>query len=103
IGLTANAGFLATLLTDPDVVAGTADTGLIEDRIGALTADAPRDEAAAVAAALQLVRAAPGAPGSPWYGQNGRGGFDRQGLAPDAPLGSVALVQEDEPRSVGVL
>jgi acetyl/propionyl-CoA carboxylase alpha subunit len=70
IGVATNIGFLASLLTDPDVIAGTADTGLIAHNIEALTANAPGDETAAVAAALQLVRSPHSdACASPWFGQ----------------------------------
>ena len=104
IGVATNIGFLASLLTDPDVIAGTADTGLIARKIEALTADAPDDETAAVAAALQLVRPPQSdARASPWFGQQGRGGFDREMLSSEAQLGTVTVLQEETPFSVRVL
>ncbi|MGX0978473.1 acetyl/propionyl-CoA carboxylase alpha subunit [Roseovarius sp. MBR-51] len=104
IGVATNIGFLASLLTDPDVIAGTADTGLIARKIEALTASAPGDETAAVAAALELIRPPHSdACASPWFGQQGRGGFDRQTLSPEAQLGTVTVLQQETPCSVRVL
>lgn len=104
IGIATNIGFLASLLTAPDVIAGTADTGLIAHNMEALTANAPEDETAAVAAALHLVRPPHSdACTSPWFGQQGRGGFDRQTLSPEAQLGTVKVLQEETLCSVRVL
>lgn len=103
-GVTTNIGFLATLLTNPAVIAGTADTGLIANNLDALVADAPDEEAAAVAGAMQLVRPQfSDACASPWFGQHGRGGFDRQALAADAPMGSVVILQNEAPLTVHVI
>ncbi|RFU20370.1 ATP-grasp domain-containing protein [Geodermatophilus marinus] len=54
LGVPTNAVFLRALLTDPDVVAGRLDTGLIERRGEALTAAEPPGEAEFAAAALAL-------------------------------------------------
>ncbi|TQN44001.1 acetyl-CoA/propionyl-CoA carboxylase biotin carboxyl carrier protein [Blastococcus colisei] len=56
LGVTTNAAFLRALLTDPDVVAGKLDTGLIERRGDALTAvgEVPFPVYAAAALALLL-------------------------------------------------
>jgi acetyl-CoA/propionyl-CoA carboxylase biotin carboxyl carrier protein len=52
LGVATNTGFLQALLTDPDVVAGRLDTGLIERRGDALTATEPPPPAVYAAAAL---------------------------------------------------
>ncbi|MGY1708440.1 biotin carboxylase N-terminal domain-containing protein [Geodermatophilus sp. SYSU D00758] len=54
LGVPTNAAFLRALLTDPDVVAGRLDTGLIERRGEALTAAEPPAAAEFAAAALAL-------------------------------------------------
>ena len=97
-GVTTNIGFLAALLDDPEVVTAEADTGHIGRRLGALTADASPGAATAVAAALRLPRdeLAGDGPRSPWYGQEHLdGGLDRRYLAPQAPLGQIALQHGD--------
>jgi acetyl-CoA/propionyl-CoA carboxylase biotin carboxyl carrier protein len=55
LGVTTNAAFLGALLTDPDVVAGRLDTGLIERRGDALTAADPVPYTVYAAAALALL------------------------------------------------
>ncbi len=55
LGVTTNAAFLRALLTDPDVVAGRLDTGLIERRGEVLTAVEPVPFTVYVAAALALL------------------------------------------------
>jgi acetyl-CoA/propionyl-CoA carboxylase biotin carboxyl carrier protein len=55
LGVTTNAGFLRALLTEPDVVAGRLDTGLIERRGEALTTADPVPSTVHVAAALALL------------------------------------------------
>ncbi|HEY4603467.1 MAG TPA: biotin carboxylase N-terminal domain-containing protein, partial [Blastococcus sp.] len=52
LGVTTNAAFLRSLLSDPDVVTGKLDTGLIERRGDALTVVAPPSSAVFAAAAL---------------------------------------------------
>jgi len=54
LGVPTNTAFLRALLTDPDVVAGRLDTGLIERRGEALTAAGPVPPAVYAAAALAL-------------------------------------------------
>jgi acetyl-CoA/propionyl-CoA carboxylase biotin carboxyl carrier protein len=68
LGVTTNTPFLRALLTDPDVVAGRLDTGLIERRGEALTAAAPPSSAVFAAAALaELLEAEPAGPVvDPW-------------------------------------
>src|SRR4051812_24393509 len=68
LGITTNTPFLRALLTDPDVVAGRLDTGLIERRGEALTAAAPPSSAVFAAAALaELLEAEPAGPVvDPW-------------------------------------
>ena len=55
LGVPTNTAFLRALLTDPDVVAGRLDTGLIERRGEALTAAEPVPSAVYAAAALALL------------------------------------------------
>ncbi|UOY03438.1 acetyl/propionyl/methylcrotonyl-CoA carboxylase subunit alpha [Blastococcus sp. PRF04-17] len=55
LGVTTNAAFLRSLLTDPDVVAGRLDTGLIERRGEALTLPEPPPPHVYAAAALALL------------------------------------------------
>ncbi|MGY1752319.1 acetyl/propionyl/methylcrotonyl-CoA carboxylase subunit alpha [Blastococcus sp. SYSU D01042] len=55
LGVTTNAAFLRALLTDPDVVEGRLDTGLIERRGEALTTPDPVPSTVFVAAALALL------------------------------------------------
>ncbi len=55
LGVTTNAGFLQELLSDPDVVAGHLDTGLIERRGESLTLSAPPPAEVYAAAALALL------------------------------------------------
>jgi acetyl-CoA/propionyl-CoA carboxylase, biotin carboxylase, biotin carboxyl carrier protein len=63
LGVPTNTAFLRALLTDPDVVAGRLDTGLIERRGEALTAPEPVPPAVYAAAALALlVEAEPAGP-----------------------------------------
>src|SRR3954468_2483566 len=68
LGVTTNTPFLRALLSDPDVVAGRLDTGLIERRGAALTVLAPPSAAVYAAAALfELVEAEPsGSVVDPW-------------------------------------
>jgi len=97
-GVTTNIGFLAALLDEPEVIASEADTGHIGRRLAALTAQASPEAATAVAAALRLPRGEPAGEGprSPWYGQAPiDGGHDRRWLAPEAPLGRIALQHGD--------
>ncbi|MGY1681048.1 ATP-binding protein [Geodermatophilus sp. SYSU D01176] len=63
LGVPTNTAFLRALLTDPDVVAGRLDTGLIERRGEALTAAEPVPPAVYAAAALfELLEAEPAGP-----------------------------------------
>jgi acetyl-CoA/propionyl-CoA carboxylase biotin carboxyl carrier protein len=55
LGVTTNAAFLRALLTDPDVVAGRLDTGLIERRGEQLTRREPPPHHVLAAAALALL------------------------------------------------
>jgi acetyl-CoA/propionyl-CoA carboxylase biotin carboxyl carrier protein len=55
LGVATNAAFLRALLSDPDVVAGRLDTGLIERRGKALTAVEPPSTHVFAAAALALL------------------------------------------------
>jgi acetyl-CoA/propionyl-CoA carboxylase biotin carboxyl carrier protein len=55
LGVATNAAFLRALLTDPDVVAGELDTGLVERRGEALTTAAPVPSTVYAAAALALL------------------------------------------------
>jgi acetyl-CoA/propionyl-CoA carboxylase biotin carboxyl carrier protein len=55
LGIATNAAFLRALLTDPDVVAGKLDTGLIERRGAELTAAEPPPPHVYAAAALALL------------------------------------------------
>jgi acetyl-CoA/propionyl-CoA carboxylase, biotin carboxylase, biotin carboxyl carrier protein len=55
LGVTTNAAFLRSLLNDPDVVAGTLDTGLIERRGDDLTRPEPPPPHVHAAAALALL------------------------------------------------
>ncbi|MCF6742767.1 acetyl/propionyl/methylcrotonyl-CoA carboxylase subunit alpha [Blastococcus sp. KM273128] len=55
LGVTTNAAFLRALLTDPDVVTGKLDTGLIERRGEALTTAEPVPFTVYAAAALALL------------------------------------------------
>ena len=65
LGLSTNTAFLRALLTDPDVVAGRLDTGLIERRGDALTAPEPPPPHVYAAAALACCwRPSPPAPSS---------------------------------------
>src|SRR4051794_28517290 len=68
LGITTNTPFLRALLTDPDVVAGRLDTGLIERRGEALTLPSPPSSAVFAAAALyELLEAEPPGPVvDPW-------------------------------------
>ncbi|MGY1842274.1 acetyl/propionyl/methylcrotonyl-CoA carboxylase subunit alpha [Modestobacter sp. SYSU DS0875] len=67
LGAPTNATFLRDLLTDPDVVAGRLDTGLIERRGEQLTVAAPPPHAHAVAALALLLEAEPAGPVvDPW-------------------------------------
>jgi len=68
LGVTTNIGFLRTLLTDPDVVAGRLDTSLAERIAVGLPAVAVPDEVLAAAALAELVAREPAARGtrSPW-------------------------------------
>src|SRR3712207_5653501 len=63
LGVPTNTAFLRALLTDPDVVAGRLDTGLIERRGDALTAAKPVPTSAYAAAALyELLEDEPAGP-----------------------------------------
>jgi acetyl-CoA/propionyl-CoA carboxylase biotin carboxyl carrier protein len=68
LGVTTNTPFLRALLSDPDVIAGRLDTGLIERRGAALTATAPSSDTVFAAAALaELLEAEPVGPVvDPW-------------------------------------
>ncbi|MBY3552479.1 ATP-binding protein [Modestobacter lapidis] len=63
LGVATNTGFLQALLSDPDVVAGRLDTGLIERRGETLTAVEPPPPAVYAAAALaELLESEPAGP-----------------------------------------
>jgi acetyl-CoA/propionyl-CoA carboxylase biotin carboxyl carrier protein len=63
LGVTTNAAFLRALLEDPDVVAGTLDTGLIERRGDALTTpEPPAPHVYAAAALYELLESEPAGP-----------------------------------------
>jgi acetyl-CoA/propionyl-CoA carboxylase biotin carboxyl carrier protein len=63
LGVTTNAAFLRALLSDPDVIAGRLDTGLIERRGEALTAlEPPAPHVYAAAALYELLEAEPAGP-----------------------------------------
>jgi acetyl-CoA/propionyl-CoA carboxylase biotin carboxyl carrier protein len=65
LGVTTNIGFLRRLVSDPDVIAGRLDTGLVERRLDDLTAgDVP--EAVLIVAALHHVLGDGGHTG-PWH------------------------------------
>src|SRR3954463_13150715 len=68
LGVTTNAAFLRALLTDPDVVAGKLDTGLIGGRGDALTlAEPPPPHVFAAAALALLIESEPAGPVvDPW-------------------------------------
>jgi acetyl-CoA/propionyl-CoA carboxylase, biotin carboxylase, biotin carboxyl carrier protein len=73
LGVTTNAAFLRTLLSDPDVVAGKLDTGLIERRGDALAAarPVPLTDYAAAALALLLESEPAGPVVDPWDRRDG--------------------------------
>ncbi|MCZ2824444.1 MULTISPECIES: acetyl-CoA carboxylase biotin carboxylase subunit [unclassified Modestobacter] len=73
LGVATNTGFLRDLLTDPDVVAGRLDTGLIERRGDALTGARPTPPHVHAAAALALLAEAEprGAVVDPWADTSG--------------------------------
>jgi acetyl-CoA/propionyl-CoA carboxylase biotin carboxyl carrier protein len=68
LGVATNAAFLRALLTDPDVVAGKLDTGLIERRGESLTAvEPPSTHVYAAAALALLIESEPASPVvDPW-------------------------------------
>jgi acetyl-CoA/propionyl-CoA carboxylase biotin carboxyl carrier protein len=61
LGVRTNLAFLRALLTDPDVVAGHLDTGLVERRLTDLASDDVPDEVLAAAALARLLALEPGA------------------------------------------
>ncbi|MCZ2815082.1 ATP-binding protein [Modestobacter sp. VKM Ac-2984] len=73
LGVATNTGFLRDLLTDPDVVAGRLDTGLIERRGEALTGARPTPPHVHAAAALALLAEGEpcGAVVDPWADTSG--------------------------------
>ncbi|MCZ2809950.1 acetyl/propionyl/methylcrotonyl-CoA carboxylase subunit alpha [Modestobacter sp. VKM Ac-2979] len=73
LGVATNTGFLRDLLTDPDVVAGRLDTGLIERRGEALTGARPIPPHVHAAAALALLAEVEprGAAVDPWADTSG--------------------------------
>jgi acetyl-CoA/propionyl-CoA carboxylase biotin carboxyl carrier protein len=68
LGVPTNTAFLQALLSDPDVVAGRLDTGLIERRGGSLTevGELPAEVLAAAALALHLEAEPGGGVVDPW-------------------------------------
>lgn len=103
-GVTTNIGFLAELLDTAEVRRATADTGFIGRRLAELTGRSRRQHATAVAAATRMAwpRAA-GMPSSPWLVGGSGCGLDREALAPQAPLGTVTLLDDGEDIAVSVL
>jgi propionyl-CoA carboxylase alpha chain/3-methylcrotonyl-CoA carboxylase alpha subunit len=101
LGLTTNLAFVTTLLSDPNVVAGRVDTGLVDRLAAALRV--PDHEAAACACAAALVwrRATAQWAGSPWAGAVGP--VDRTWLDQAAPLGRVGIVLEGTRREVRLI
>jgi acetyl-CoA/propionyl-CoA carboxylase biotin carboxyl carrier protein len=73
LGVPTNAGFLRTLLRDPDVLAGRLDTQLVERKLGGLVGTEPVPDEVFVAAALdELLLLAPAGPVvDPWEVPNG--------------------------------
>jgi acetyl-CoA/propionyl-CoA carboxylase biotin carboxyl carrier protein len=66
LGLTTNIEFLRFLLTDPDVVAGRLDTGLLDRRTPDFAPVPPGDDELIAAAAYRWLRSWPAATASPW-------------------------------------
>jgi acetyl-CoA/propionyl-CoA carboxylase biotin carboxyl carrier protein len=72
LGVGTNVAFLRALLSDVDVVAGRLDTGLVERRLGALTAAEVPDVVFAAAALDELADLRPAGPATdPWDLANG--------------------------------
>src|SRR3954464_12439504 len=88
LGVTTNAGFLRSLLEDPDVVAGNLDTGLIERRGEQLTApEPPPPHVYAAAALFELLESEPQGPvRDRWDVPDGRRGA---GLSPVGACGTA--------------
>ena len=97
IGLTTNLGFLRGLMGAPEVIAGEASTGFIDDALPRLLDDPPGGDALAAAAAAVAFSAMPDcrAAHSPWQAARPH---DRATLDADAPLGRMALVDGNEMR-----
>ncbi|GAB3584935.1 acetyl-CoA carboxylase biotin carboxylase subunit [Amycolatopsis endophytica] len=66
LGVTTNVTFLRALLDDPDVRSGKLDTGLVERRLGDLTAVAVPDEFFVAAAMDRLLGLMPADTSDPW-------------------------------------
>jgi acetyl-CoA/propionyl-CoA carboxylase biotin carboxyl carrier protein len=75
LGLGTNVAFLRALLTDPDVVAGRLDTGLVERKLAGLASVEVPDVVFAAAALDELIELRPGGDGGvvvdPWALANG--------------------------------
>ncbi len=98
LGLTTNLPFVRMLLSDPNVVGGRVDTGLV-DRLAAAFHTPDHVAAACIcAAALVWCRATGQGTSSPWAGAAGP--FDRVWLDPAAPLGRIGIVLEGTRREV---
>jgi len=71
LGVTTNIGFLYRLLGDPDVVAGTLDTGLVEAVTDTLTGQDPPVEVAVAAALATRAERVPAGWADPFSAQTG--------------------------------
>ncbi|UXA16507.1 acetyl/propionyl/methylcrotonyl-CoA carboxylase subunit alpha [Mycobacterium sp. SMC-4] len=114
LGLTTNVEFLRFLLTDPDVVAGRLDTGLLDRRMPDFAPAAARDEELIAAAAYRWLCHWPATARSPWEVPSGwriagcapittrlRAGdrTDHVSLA-GVPTAATAAVEGDQNRSL---
>jgi acetyl-CoA/propionyl-CoA carboxylase biotin carboxyl carrier protein len=71
LGVVTNIEFARFLLTDPDVVAGRLDTGLLDRRAGDFVAAPPSDEQLIAAAAYRWLRLFPAPGGDLWQVPSG--------------------------------
>jgi acetyl/propionyl-CoA carboxylase alpha subunit len=104
LGLTTNLGFLAQILSDPNVRSNAVHTRYLDQNLARYNLAAGPDAALACAAAVTLLAArAASAAGWPWHASHASGVLDRVHLNPRTPLGEPCFWLGNEVRSAAIL
>lgn len=104
LGLTTNLGFLAQILSDPNVRCNVVHTRYLDQHLARYNLAVGPDAALACAAAVTLLSAhTTSATGWPWHANHVRSVFDRVHLNPLSPLGEPRFWLDNDIRSAAIL